>query len=356
MDFKDILKKYWFVGIVAIGLLAYVIVYCVQAYQNRTIYVSSKESDGKQVVYTLNDEDYYADDLYEDLYSSIGTSAAYYKWSQAVVNAAYETTDDITSVANTYYSYISAYNDSDTIDSSLKQSGYENGADDLLTYCIDIAKSNQLYKEYYLANFDTYVPTIKENYTPKKVYHILVKVASVNEETDEDGNTVKVAEPTEEETALLNSVEEALANGEDFKEVAKQYSEDSSAENGGYLGIYTSDNVSSTFVSEFADAVNNLGYGETSDVVTSEYGYHIIYIEEPSDDELKEDTSFMTSISGYYSYSNVKAIKEKSDELGFEIVDENLKTLIDEYVKNAQNEISTSEEVETETTESEESK
>lgn len=351
MDFKEILKKYWFVGIVAIGLLVYVAVYCVQAYQNRTIYVSAKESDGKSVVYTLNNEDYLADDLYSDLYDSIGTSAAYYKWNQAVIDAAYETDDEITTSANSYYSYISAYNESSTIDSALKQSGYENGADDLLEYCIDLVKSNKLYSEFYTKNFDTYVPTVKESTTPKKVYHILVKVATVNEETDDDGNTTKVAEPTEEEQAKLDEVLAALAEGKEFSEVAKEYSEDTSAEDGGYLGIYTSDAVSSTFVSEFADAVNNLSYGETSDTVTSEYGYHIIYVEEPTDEELKESSSFMSSISSYYTYANVLAVKEKSDELGFEIVNEDLKNTIDEYVANAANELSSEET--TDTTESE---
>lgn len=352
MDFKDILKKYWFIGIVAIGLIAYVVVYCVQAYQNRTIYVSAKNSDGKSVVYTLNNEDYYADDLYSDLYDSLGESASYYKWNQAVIRQAYETDDDVTSAANNYYSYISYYNDSSTIDSALKQSGYPNGSDDLLEYCIDMVKASKLYTEFYTANYDTYVPSIKETYTPKKIYHILVKVATVDEETDDDGNTYKVAVPTDEEKALLDNVLAALEEGQDFKEVAKEYSEDSTAEDGGYLGIYTTTQVTSNFVSEFAEACNNLEYGETSNTITSEYGYHIIYVEDPTDDELKADESFMSSISGYYSYSNVLAVKQKADELGFEIVDENLKSVIDEYVENAASEL-TSEDTSDTTSESE---
>ena len=47
MEFKDILKKYWFLLLVAIGLLVYVVVYCVQAYSNRTVYVDAKQEDGK---------------------------------------------------------------------------------------------------------------------------------------------------------------------------------------------------------------------------------------------------------------------------------------------------------------------
>ena len=52
MEFKDILKKYWFLLLVAIGLLVYVVVYCVQAYSNRTVYVNAKQEDGKSIVYT----------------------------------------------------------------------------------------------------------------------------------------------------------------------------------------------------------------------------------------------------------------------------------------------------------------
>ncbi len=346
MDFKDILKKYWFLGLVTIALLVYGIVYCVQAYSNRKIYVDAKSEDGKSIVYTLNNENYYADDLYSDLYDNIGQSATYFKWTQAVIRNAYKSDEDITSLANNYYSYIISNNEESTIDSSLKQSGYENGVDDLLDYCIDMVKSNKLYVDFYKANYDTYVPKIVEEYKPKKIYHILVKVADISEESDDDGNTTKVANMTDEEQAKLDSVLKALEEGKDFEEVAKEYSEDTSATSGGYLGIYDNNNASNYFVSEFANAVTSLEFDEVSEPVLSQYGYHIIKVVEPTKDELMEDDSFMSEISSYYTYANFVAVKQKSDELGITINDEKLNALIEDYLTKADEELNSSEESE----------
>ncbi len=339
MDFKENLKKYWFIGLIAIGLLVYVVVYCVQAYQNRTIYVDAKQEDGKSIVYTLNGENYYADDFYDDLYASLGKNASYFKWQQYVVRNAYETDDDITTQANNAYTYIKTYNEESTISSSLKQSGYANGIDDLQQYCLDMIKQNKLLTDFYTANFDTYAPKYIESSNPKKIYHILVKVADISEETDDDGNTVKTANMTEEEQAKYDAVVAALANGDDFKELAKTYSDDTTAENGGYLGIYTTSQVSSNFVSEFATACNELETGTISDPVLSQYGYHFIYTEEPTNGELKEDSTFISSMSSGYTYSNVVAFKEKSDELGFEISSEDLNNLINDYLTQAAEEL-----------------
>lgn len=339
MDFKENLKKYWFIGVIAIGLLVYVIVYCVQAYQNRTIYVNAKQEDGKSIVYTLNGENYYADDFYDDLYASLGKNASYFKWQQYVVRSAYETDDDITTQANNAYAYIKTYNEESTISSSLKQSGYSNGIDDLQQYCLDMVKQNKLLTDFYTANFDTYAPKYIESSNPKKIYHILVKVADISEDSDDDGNTVRTANMTDEEQAKYDAVVAALANGDDFKELAKTYSDDTTAENGGYLGIYTTSQVTSNFVSEFATACNELETGTVSEPILSQYGYHFILTEEPTNDELKADSTFMSSISSNYTYSNVVAFKEKSDELGFEINSEDLNTLINNYLAQAAEEL-----------------
>lgn len=341
MEFKDILKKYWFLLLVTIALLAYVVVYCVQAYSNRTIYVNAKSEDGKSIVYTLNGENYYADDLYDDLYSSLGQSTAMIKWSKSVIAASVEETDTITTMANNYYSYIVANNEKSSIDTSLKNSGYANGYDDLQEYCLDVVKSTTFYSDFFRNHYETYVPKVVESLKPRKVYHILVKVSNIGEATADDGTTVRSATMSDEEQEKYNAVCDAIANGEDFKEIAKQYSEDSSASDGGYLGIYDSSSSSSTFVTEFANALNDAETGTITDPVLSEYGYHWIYTEEPTEDELKADDQFMSEIINQYNYASVTAVKEKSDELGYEIVNEDLKNLIDQYLQNAQDELIT---------------
>ena len=341
MEFKDILKKYWFLLLVTIGLLTYVVFYCVQAYSNRTIYVNAKSEDGKSIVYTLNGENYYADDLYDDLYSSLGQSTAMIKWSKSVITASVEETDTITTMANNYYSYIVANNEKSSIDSSLKNSGYANGYDDLKEYCLDVVKSTTFYSDFFRNHYETYVPKVVESLKPRKVYHILVKVSNVGEATADDGTTVRSATMSDEEQEKYNAVCEAIESGEDFKEIAKQYSEDSSASDGGYLGIYDTSSSSSTFVTEFANALNEAETGTITDPVLSEYGYHWIYTEEATEDELKADDQFMSEIINQYNYASVTAVKEKSDELGYEIVNEDLNNTINEYLENAKKELET---------------
>lgn len=73
--------------------------------------------------------------------------------------------------------------------------------------------------------------------------------------------------------------EEILAQakaGKDFAELAKQYSEDSSAKNGGDLGFFSK----GAMVETFDNAVFQMKPGEISPVVESVFGYHVIKLEE----------------------------------------------------------------------------
>ena len=67
-----------------------------------------------------------------------------------------------------------------------------------------------------------------------------------------------------------------LKGGKDFAEAAKEYSEDVSASLGGDVGFVKKGQM----VPEFEKAVFKLREGEISDVVQTEYGYHIIKAEE----------------------------------------------------------------------------
>ena len=343
MNAKEILKKYWFILLVALGLLAYFIFYAVQSYQSRPVYVDTKtDGEGRSVIFTVNGENYLADDLYEDLYSDVGAYTAYSKWSRTVIDAAIEATDDINTYASNYANYIAYYNDKASIDATLKSYGYAGGYDDLLKYCTDMIKADELYKQFYTANYDKYVNSVVEAYHPKKVYHILVKVADVENTTDEAGNSVKIANMTAEEEAKLNAVIEALNSEgwDNYADICARFSdEESTKDNGGYLGIYDDQTIASTMVKEFADAVIYMTNGTiSSEPVLSEFGYHFIKVEEPTREELSADSQFMSEVSNFYSYANVVAVKEKSDELGFKIVDEKLQAAIDEYLELAKQE------------------
>ena len=75
----------------------------------------------------------------------------------------------------------------------------------------------------------------------------------------------------------LNSIRERILKGENFGTLAVLYSEDpGSAANGGELGFATR----STFVPEFAAVAFSLKVGETSRIVETEFGFHVIQLVE----------------------------------------------------------------------------
>lgn len=75
---------------------------------------------------------------------------------------------------------------------------------------------------------------------------------------------------------LAKKVLNEIHKGQDFSELAMEYSEDVSASEGGDVGFVTRGKM----VREFEEAVFNLKPGQISDIVETEYGYHIIKVEE----------------------------------------------------------------------------
>jgi len=63
-----------------------------------------------------------------------------------------------------------------------------------------------------------------------------------------------------------------IAKGKSFEDEAKEKSQDTSAKKGGDLGYFTKGQM----VPEFEDAVVKLDVGQTSGIVKSQFGYHII--------------------------------------------------------------------------------
>lgn len=88
-----------------------------------------------------------------------------------------------------------------------------------------------------------------------------------------------LAPRTEEEAlALAQDIKKRLDAGEDFKALAVQYSDDSGSKaTGGELGWYAR---GQGFVQEFEDAAFALQPGQISEPVKTQFGYHIIRVEE----------------------------------------------------------------------------
>lgn len=328
----ELLKKYWFVGLVCIALLVFVVMYTVDEIKNKPIEVTTKQSDGHSVIFDVDDDDYLADDLYADLYASTGINREYNKFVSMVLDAAYETTSDLENQATAVASnFVSQYGE-DYVNSYLLQNGYTNGLPDLTKFIISSYKNIYMLKDYYEAHYDEVVPGAIEQLGLKSVEHILVKVAEVEETTDESGKTIHVAKPTADEKAKLDKVLEELKT-KSFEDVAKEYSDDGSAANGGLLGVYSSSSANSTFVKEFAEACVNTPTGSVSEVITSQYGYHIVKVDEPTKDQILQDQGAIEEISNATQDIYINIIMAKAEEVGFEIYDEELKRQIDAAMK-----------------------
>ena len=131
-----------------------------------------------------------------------------------------------------------------------------------------------------------------------KARHILKKFP--DNATDEQKAEVKV-----EAEKLLETIKAAIAEGEDFAELAKTHSEDvGSAPQGGALRGRNPDLPEGDYfargdmVQPFEKAAfDELAPGEISDLVESRFGYHIIKLEEKRPEEIKPFAEARSKIS-----------------------------------------------------------
>lgn len=333
MDKKELLKKYWFIGVIAIALLVFIGIYAVDSYKNRDVVVNNKSVDGKYVAYSINDKDVYADDLYAKLYENGGLSQAVVAYERAIFNEGYETTQEMQDQAAMSASNALARYSQDTILQSLMSMGYTNGIDDLKQYYIDGIKQETLIKEYVMAHKDEYLGD-KLGTNPRLIYHILVK-CETTAITDADGNvTGYEANPTDEQKEKLAQIQEALKDENNtFEYVAYTYSDDGSSQNGGYIGLINEENRTN-YDQFFAEEAMSLNAGEVSEPIVSSFGYHIIKNVGTSDEDLLNDYYYLSNLESSNPTLAIKAIMDKGQELGFEIKDETLLKEINDQISS----------------------
>jgi len=142
-----------------------------------------------------------------------------------------------------------------------KQMFIENSEESLLINKLqeqvlgDVAVSDQEVEDYYNNNQSNF-----EQAEQVKASHILIE--ENDERTDEQAK------------ARAEEVLQKLNNGEDFAELAKEYSDGPSASQGGDLGYFNRDSM----VKEFSDVAFAMKVGEISQPVKTKYGYHVIKV------------------------------------------------------------------------------
>ncbi len=107
-------------------------------------------------------------------------------------------------------------------------------------------------------------------------------------------NETATAQDEEKAMNTIQEIQAKLEKGEDFKELAKVYSQDpGSAPNGGELGSFTRGQM----VEEFETAAFATEINSVSAPIRSQFGYHLIFVEDkeeahaPAKDELNKEIS-----------------------------------------------------------------
>lgn len=105
------------------------------------------------------------------------------------------------------------------------------------------------------------------------VRHILLKLSEIISE--------------QEAQQKINSIKQRLDHGADFAELARQYSEDASANNGGDLGWVNPGDT----VPQFEQVMNALPIDQISDPVRSPFGWHIIQVLERRQQDMSKESA-----------------------------------------------------------------
>src|SRR5574344_173749 len=248
-----------------------------------------KLENGDEVIAEVDVKQYTSDDLYDTLKDQYGTTTLVDMIDDFIISQEIGDTKDEKVKAEAYVKQMKEYYEGQGQDWDTVLSNYGYTEDSLVeSYTNNYAKES-VAKKYYEDNVSDedidkyYKDEIIGDITAK---HILISVSSSDGQTDEE----KAAADKEAYNKALEVITK-LNDGGDFAELAKEYSDDESASEGGTLAPF---NKQSNYPTEFLDAATKLEVGSYSTTpIKTTYGYHILYIvskdEKPSLDDVKDD-------------------------------------------------------------------
>lgn len=135
-----------------------------------------------------------------------------------------------------------------------------------------------------------------------------------------------------ETEAEAREVIEKLAHGSDFAELAKEVSKDpGSAERGGDLGYFSAGRM----VAEFEEAAFALEIGGISEPVESQFGWHVIQVEDKREQELASFDSVKTQLMAALVQQKMRAVlQDLREDADVEIVDAEIKEAIESQAES----------------------
>lgn len=202
---------------------------------------SSTSSNG--VIASVNtDQEITASEVYTELVkSSSGKSTIFQYLIKEIVENNFPVTDamkteadlSVENIQTQYETYYGSQAETYLLN-ALQQSGFAD-IDDYRNTLIYSLQLKEFLGQYVQEHFDEVFEDYYSTKNPRYVSHVLIMM--------EDPDN-----PTEEEQEKLDEVQKLIDSGKDFAEIAKEYSDDSTASVGGELGICDED---TNFDSEF---------------------------------------------------------------------------------------------------------
>lgn len=301
----------------------------------------AKLKTSKETVVAFDKVKITAQDLYDEIKKDSMTKLIE-MMDKKILSKKYPETDDEKKYISDQIDQIkSYYKDEDSYLSIIKQYFGVDTEEELKEKLSIQYKRQQAVKDYVEDHIkdDEIEKYYNENvYGDIKASHILISVNVADDASDEEKEKIK-----KEAYNKAKEVIEKLNNGEDFKKLAKKYSDDSTnAKNGGDLGYFNKDAMDSNFW-EAAYKLEKDKY--TTEPVESAYGYHVILKTGEKDkkslksmkDDIKEklrDQKLDSDSSLFY-----ETLKEIRLDKKMTFGDDELKKMYDDYmddlIKNA---------------------
>lgn len=318
-----VLKENWFVAIVAVFFIGVAIFF---TYDQNKDKLPGKSVGGKQVVFSVDDTNYTADDLYDRLSSDYYESRVFLSFQKALLDEATKNDKDIETEVKTQYAqtlqyYQSYYGYDETYLNQIAR--YYYGYDTFYDYMLYSAKSMSVFKDYIKTNIaDLLTDEQKAELNPRIVSYVVIAM-------DDPAN------PTAEESSKLKAAQDAWASdtysAENFGDFASAYSQDGNAANKGVFGYI---DTKTTGVDEtFLNTALSLKDGEVSEWVYSEqFGYFLIKCDTSDTTALLDEDDFVSEVLNLNEGLQTKVMWQKAQEIGVTFGDEEVESLIKKHM------------------------
>ncbi len=290
----------------------------------------SVQKDGKYVVASLKDKNLFADDLYSQFLSSpTGKNATFNFVLQKIIDTYFPVDKDMEQYADDAVENIEAQYQSqygDEADAQIKSALAQSGYSDLESYRKSLIQSLQyatLVRNYVKNDFDKVFEDYYKTANPRYITLIKVSVADMSK-------------PTAEEKEKLKEVNALLKTDKDFADIASSYSEDSSKDAKGNLGLVDSKttNLASTYGEEVEKKAFALKKGQTSGQIKGSDGYYFLKCTETSKEKIKEELKSVDLNSPLLGYNDY-IIYDAFETYKLTYDDKNIQKIIEDFIKDA---------------------